>query len=211
MRYTASHKQETHQRLLNVAAEALREKGPERLAVADVMRAAGLTHGGFYAHFKSKDALLAETLAAGFAQSARRMRRLVDGLPPRHALATWIDQYVSPHHRDNRSTGCPIVALSSDLPRQSKKFQAAFDKGVKAMIRQLESWMAESGMDEPERLAESVLSAAVGAVSMSRAVSDKRLSDDLLEAARANIKARLALGDAALSNEAQDQKGGRVS
>src|SRR5258706_3590317 len=199
MRYTPNHKQETHARLLKLAARALREKGPERLAVSEVMRAAGLTHGGFYAHFKSKDALLAETLAESFAQSARQMARLVDGLPPGHALATWIDQYVSARHRDNPATGCPIVALSSDLPRQSSKVQAMFDTGVKKLIGQLENWIAESGTPDAPSLAPSILSAAAGAVSISRAVSDKRLSDDLLEAARSGIKARLGLSDAALA------------
>ena len=82
-------------------AQALRKPGPEKLSVAEVMKEAGLTHGGFYAHFKSKDALLAEALEAVFAQSRARMTKQIEGLPPRHALATFIDFYMSRRHRDN--------------------------------------------------------------------------------------------------------------
>ena len=144
MRYSQTHKDETHARLLKIASRALREKGPEKLAVAEVMQAAGLTHGGFYAHFKSKDDFLAETLAAIFAESAIRSRSWVDGLPPRHKLASYIDMYVSRKHRDDPANGCPIVALASDLPRQSKKFQATFDAGVKMLIDAIKVWIAGS-------------------------------------------------------------------
>ncbi|MBI3678604.1 MAG: TetR/AcrR family transcriptional regulator [Proteobacteria bacterium] len=203
MRYSEAHKQETHQRLLNLAAKALREKGPDHLSVADVMKSAGLTHGGFYAHFKSKDAFLAETLQTIFDQASERMRRMVDGMPPRHALATYIDFYVSPAHRDGLARGCPVVALNSDLPRQSKQFRAAFDAGVQRMVRFLAAWVATTSAEEPEKLAASLLSAMAGAVALSRAVSDRKLSDDLLEATRSGIKARLGLDDAALSRAAR--------
>jgi TetR/AcrR family transcriptional repressor of nem operon len=204
MRYAQNHKSETHAKLLRIAGKALREKGPDKLAVAEVMQAAGLTHGGFYAHFKSKDALLAEALEGVFAYSKEKYRRLTEGLPPRHALATYVDFYVSPEHRDNPSRGCPIVALNSDLPRQSRKFRTAFDSGMKSLIGALAHWIAAAGIEgandnDADVLAASVLSAMAGAVAVSRAVSDKRLSDEMLEAARAGIKARLGVTDVALS------------
>jgi TetR/AcrR family transcriptional repressor of nem operon len=207
MRYAENHKTETHAKLLRIAGKALREKGPDKLAVGEVMRAAGLTHGGFYAHFKSKDALLAEALEGVFAYSKEKYRRLTEGLPPRHALATYVDFYVSPTHRDDPSRGCPIVALNSDLPRQSPKFRAAFDTGVRMLIRSLAHWIAAAGVEgandnDSEALASSVLSAMAGAVAISRAVSDKRLSDEMLEASRASIKARLGVTDVALSQGA---------
>lgn len=199
MRYPEHHKEATRQRVLKVGSRALREKGPRDVAVAEVMRAAGLTHGGFYAHFKSKDAFLAETLTQIFAESSARARKLVEGLPPDHALATYIDFYVSKTHRDDPKGGCPIVALASELPRQSKKFQAAFDGGVKLLIMTLSKWMQAMGLEQTERLAASVLSAMSGAVTLSRAVSDQRLSDEMLDSARASIKSRLGLTDAMLS------------
>ena len=196
MRYTENHKQETRARVLKVAAKALREKGPDKLGVAEVMQAAGLTHGGFYAHFPSKEAFLTESLNEVFAQSGERRSRLVVGLGPRGALSAYIDYYVSKSHRDHPASGCPLVALNSDLPRQPKKFRAAFDAGVKRLAGELAQWIAALEIDDADKVAVSVLSAMVGAVSLSRAVSDRQLSDELLDAARAGIKSRLGLSDA---------------
>ena len=196
MRYSENHKQETRARVLKVAAKALREKGPDKMGVADVMRDAGLTHGGFYAHFPSKEAFLTESLNEVFAQSGARRSRLVEGLGPRGALSAYIDYYVSKSHRDNPASGCPLVALNSDLPRQPKKFRVAFDVGVKLLAGELREWIAAIGIEDADKVAVSVLSAMVGAVALSRAVSDPYLSDELLDAARAGVKARLGLTDA---------------
>jgi TetR/AcrR family transcriptional repressor of nem operon len=195
MRYTENHKQETRARVLKVAAKALREKGPDKLGVADVMRAAGLTHGGFYAHFPSKEAFLTESLNEVFSQSRERRHGLVEGLGPRGALSAYIDFYVSKAHRDNPASGCPLVALNSDLPRQPKKFRGAFDAGVKRLAGELAQWIAALGIEDADKVAVSVLSAMVGAVALSRAVSDSDLSNELLDAARAGVKARLGLVD----------------
>lgn len=202
MRYAENHKQETHQRLLKIAAKTLREKGPDRLGVAEIMRSAGLTHGGFYAHFRSKDALVTEAMREIFAQMAARSQKLLAGLPPRHALATFIDSYVSSLHRDNPAEGCPVAGLNSDLPRQSKKIRDAFDDGVKRMVAAMEDRIAAAGLDDAHTLAPAIVSAMIGAVGLSRAVSDRNLSDELLAAARTSIKARLGLTDTTLLEHA---------
>jgi TetR/AcrR family transcriptional repressor of nem operon len=199
MRYSDSHKAETHARLVKLAGRMLRENGPQNLAVAELMQGVGLTHGGFYAHFKSKDALLAEALTNVFAEMDNSLRRVTAGLSPGHALTRYIDVYVAPTHRDDRSGGCPIVALNSELPRQSRKFRTAFDAGTKLIVSRLADWIKAAEITGDEALAASVLSAMAGAVAISRAVSDKRLSDELLLAARVSIKARLGLSDTALS------------
>jgi TetR/AcrR family transcriptional repressor of nem operon len=201
MRYADSHKEETHKALLKVAATHLREKGPDRLSVASVMKSAGLTHGGFYAHFKSKDALLNETLAEIFGKSKRRVQRLLEGLPPKHALATYVDFYVAASHRDNPANGCALTALSSDMPRQSRKFRAAYEAGVKSLAGFLAERMQAAGIAEAEQLAPSILAAMAGAVSMSRTISDPELSDELLASTRAGIKARLGLTELSLASE----------
>jgi TetR/AcrR family transcriptional repressor of nem operon len=90
----------------------------------------------------------------------------------------------------------PIVALNSDLPRQPKKFRTAFDAGVKRLVGELTQWIGAIGIEDADKVAVSVLSAMVGAVALSRAVSDPDLSDGLLDAARAGVKARLGLSDA---------------
>jgi TetR/AcrR family transcriptional repressor of nem operon len=195
MRYDRTHKQETKARVLKAAAKALREKGPEGLGVAGVMRSAGLTHGGFYAHFPSKDAFLTESLKEAFAQAAERLEKATVNLPPREALTAYIDFYVSAAHRDSSTGGCAIVALNSELPRQSKKFRSIFDSGVKRIIARLVEWIARVGFAQADRVAVSTFSAMVGAVALSRAVSDPSLSDELLHAARADIKVRLGLGE----------------
>jgi TetR/AcrR family transcriptional repressor of nem operon len=201
MRYADSHKEETHKALLKVAATHLRAKGPDRLSVASVMKSAGLTHGGFYAHFKSKDALLNETLAEIFGKSRRRVERLLEGLPPQHALATYIEFYVAATHRDDPANGCALTALSSDMPRQSKKFRAAYEAGVKSLAAFLAERMKAAGVVDAEQLAPSILAAMAGAVTMARTISDPELSDELLASTRAGIKARLGLTELALASE----------
>jgi TetR/AcrR family transcriptional repressor of nem operon len=193
MRYSETHKDETRERVLKLAAKALREKGPDRLAVAEIMQSAGLTHGGFYAHFASKDAFLEAALKEIFAQSGERRRRIVAKGTPREALSAYIDFYVSKSHRDHPGEGCPIVALNSDLPRQSKAFRAAFDAGVKTLVDEIGRWIAAIGLEDPEKRAVSVISAMVGAVALSRTVSDRKFSDDLISAANIGIKAQLGL------------------
>ena len=199
MRYAETHKDDTHKALLKAAAVQLREKGPDRLSVAGVMKAAGLTHGGFYAHFKSKDGLLNETLADVFARSKRRVEHLLEGLPPKHALATYIDFYAGEKHRDDPANGCPVTALNSDMPRQSKRIRAAFEAGVKALVDMLAKRMEAAGIPDAEKLAPSILSAMAGAVALSRTISDRALSDEMLASTRAGIKARLGLTDLALA------------
>jgi len=203
MRYSDTHKAETHARLLQIAGRMLREKGPENLAVAEVMKEAGLTHGGFYAHFKSKDALLTEALGRVFDSGRYKFERATEGMPPRHALGAYIDFYVSTRHRDGIAHGCPVTALTSDSPRQSRKFRAAFDAGVQRLVTALAARIDEARIpsDDGHALAASILSAMAGAVAISRAVSDKRLSDEMLEAARESIKARLGVTDADLAKE----------
>ena len=193
MRYAKSHKQETKDRVLKIAAKALRENGPNELGVADVMRAAGLTHGGFYAHFASKDELLAESLSETFSQLAVRVDQIAAGLPPREALVAYIDFYVSRSHRDHPGRGCPLVALNSDLTRQTDEFREAFDTGIEGVVDRLTQWMTAIGLQQPRKVAISTLSSMFGAVALSRAVSEPQLSDDLLETARADIKSRLGL------------------
>ncbi len=204
MRYSESHKDETHKKLLMAAGRMLRAKGPDGFAVAEVMKDAGLTHGGFYAHFKSKDALMAEALSGVFARAKDKYARAVEDLPPRPALGAYIDFYVSPAHRDNAGNGCPITALNSDMPRQSKKLRGIFDAGVQSLVSGLARRIEAAGIEgDAQALAASVLSAMAGAVAVSRAVSDKRLSDEMLETARASIKARLGVSDVDLSRSAR--------
>jgi TetR/AcrR family transcriptional repressor of nem operon len=190
MRYRDTHKEETRGKVLRAAAAAVRGKGPDGVAVAEVMARAGLTHGGFYAHFRSKEALVAAAVDEAFRQSRERFARLLDGLDGPEALATFIDAYVTLAHRNGPEQGCPIVMLSSDLPRQGALVRDAFSAGVEALIARLARWLPDGDTDARRRLAGSLLAEMAGAVSLSRAIADDAAAARLLADARHSIKTR---------------------
>src|ERR1700754_3848107 len=125
MRYSETHKEETRRKVVRAAATAVRAKGPEGVGVAEIMAEAGLTHGGFYAHFPNKEALVVAAIEEAFGQSARRFTRMLGDKTPAQALEAFVEAYVSPEHRDNPASGCPIAALVSDLPRQAQPVREA--------------------------------------------------------------------------------------
>ena len=193
MRYSESHKQETRKKVVRAAANAVRAKGPEGVAVAEVMAQAGLTHGGFYAHFPNKEALVVAAIEEAFDQSRRRFARLTEGLAAPAALAAFVDAYVSMEHRARRERGCPVTALSSELPRQGAAIRRAFDEGVRALIGRVAGWLP-AGEDDRESLATSLVSEMAGAVILSRAISDD-MAERLLADSRRRIKARMGLNE----------------
>nr|HEX4315219.1 TetR/AcrR family transcriptional regulator [Kofleriaceae bacterium] len=187
MRYSPEHKDATRERVLREAARLIREHGPLGVGVADIMSRAGLTHGGFYAHFASKDALVAAAIARMFVGAQRRF----DGVD----LATYIDRYLSPAHRDERATGCPIPALASDLPRLSRGCRAAYATGTRALTDRLASELRARGHRgaAADTLAASVVAELVGALALARAEPDAARSDAVLAASRRSLRARLGL------------------
>ncbi len=193
MRYSDSHKEETRKKVLRAAAAAVRAKGPDGVGVAEIMAEAGLTHGGFYAHFKSKEALVAAAIEEAFGQSRRRFARMTEAMTSDEALAAFVDAYVSTEHRNNPQRGCPISTLTNDLPRQGPLVRAAFDAGVAGLIARLEAWLPEQDSVARRSLASSLMAEMAGAVALSRAVSDESLAEQLLEASRTRIKARVSL------------------
>src|SRR3978361_1735054 len=108
MRYSDAHKEETRKKVLRAAAAAVRAKGPDGVGVAEIMAEAGLTHGGFYAHFPNKEALVARSMEEAFGPSRRRFARMTEGMSSTEALEAFVDAYVSADHRNNPQRGCPI-------------------------------------------------------------------------------------------------------
>ena len=190
MRYNETRKQETRARVLQAAARTLRVKGPHQLGVAEVMAEAGLTHGGFYAHFKSKDDLLGAAIDEAFSAGRGLFRRATDGKAPREALLNYIDRYVSMVHRDAPERGCPIAALTSDLPRLPEPARQIFDDGVRGLVRGIAERLPFT-LERAEAEAGSILSEMVGALGLARAVSDTVLAETLLAQSRANLRARI--------------------
>lgn len=177
MKVSREQMAENRQRILEVASRLFREKGFEAVGVAEVMKALGLTHGGFYGHFSSKDDLIVQALAHALGE------RNGATLP----LREYMDEYLSPRHRDNRAGGCPISGLAADTLRQTPEARSAVTDGVRGQI----DWMFEklTGLDESDRRRQAIASwaAMVGAVVLARATTDPVLSDEILKETRAWI------------------------
>src|SRR5260370_14316357 len=134
MRYSREHKQETHDRIVKKASVRLREKGAHGIGVADLMKEAGLTHGGFYAHFDSREALVIEAFAYAMDRSTERWRKIAEQTAPDKRLATIVETYLNPVHRDDPGNGCAVPSLGAEIARESPKTRRAFAAKLEQMI-----------------------------------------------------------------------------
>ena len=179
----AGRKQLTHDRILDTAARVLRDSGFQGVGVADIMKRAGLTHGGFYAHFPSRDALLAEALERAGQDSHVRLQRSVAAGEGKSAsrFRALVESYLSERHLIATDRGCPVAALLSDVPRQSDAVRAAAGQRIQSLIASVE---ASLGPDAPAEAASIVASQLVGALQMARALGDNTQGRRHLAAAR---------------------------
>lgn len=196
MRYDAEHKAKTRALVLKEAGRAIRAEGPDRLGVAAIMSRAGLTHGGFYAHFESKDALVAEAVAEAFSDGHRMFERSTRSPSANGALAGYITNYLSPRHRDAPALGCPLPALAGDLSRLPHTSREGFGRGVADLTNRIAALLEAAGIADPPATAASVLSEMVGALALSRAVPDPAESERVLASSRNSLFNRLGLKDA---------------
>ncbi len=195
MRYDAEHKERTRERVLKEAAKAIRAQGPHKIGVAQVMARAGLTHGGFYAHFASKDDLVAASIGQMFKDSAGKFAAENDDVPPARGLANYIDFYLSARHRDSRGSGCPLPCLSADAPRLTTAAREAFAAGVAGLRAKIAGKLEALGVADTDAQASSLLSELVGALSLARAEPEPAKSDAILANSRSAIKTRFRLED----------------
>ena len=176
-----SRKDQTHDRIVKVAARAIRRSGYAGTGVADIMKEAGLTHGGFYAHFASRDALLAEAADCAGAEAVS-LSSAIAAAAPGQSLQALMHAYLSPQHLQDAENGCPIAALGSEMPRQAPEVRQVATRHIKEMIdlvaRQLPDW----GTPGAHEQALFIVSSMIGTMVMARAVDDPRLSDALREA-----------------------------
>ncbi len=197
MRYDPEHKAETRARIVQSAARAIRLKGSDQVGVADVMRSVGLTHGGFYAHFASKDALIAEAVDAMFADAHLRSGMDVfladDPADLRAAFRGYLAAYLSPEHRDRPDRGCPLPALSADVARGGGPAQARFAEGLAGLTARIEAILTRLGIADPPTEAVAVVAQMAGAVGLARAIGDGPASDAILHDTLATLSARLGL------------------
>ena len=193
MRYDSEHKQKTREKVITAAAKAIRAKGPEGVGVAQMMADVGLTHGGFYAHFKSKDDLIAAAFGQMIDDALARLHRHTEGVPPRQGLRSYVDFYLSPAHRDARPSGCPVAALASDLPRLSVKLRRSFNDGTERLIGKFEQLLTGMKMRDARETARSLFAELVGALLLARMESDAEKSAAILTASHDAIIARIGL------------------
>src|SRR5438094_7085324 len=150
MRYSREHKQETHDRIVKKASVRLREKGAHGIGVADLMKEAGLTHGGFYAHFDSREALVIEAFGYAMDRATERWRKIAEETPPEKRLATIVDSYLTPLHRDHPGHGCAVPTLGAEIARESPKTRKAFAAKLEQMIDMMAD-QVEAGPRTPAR------------------------------------------------------------
>lgn len=180
MRVSRERLAENRRRILEAAGRLFRAKGFEAVTVAEVMQAAGLTHGGFYGHFRSKDDLIAQTLAHTLLAGENRRRS-----PAEIDLARYAASYLSPRHRDDLAGGCPTAGLGAETIRQSPEARAAMTAGLRRQIELLSESAPDADPAERRRAAIGSWAAMVGAVILARLSDDPRLSDEVLEETRA--------------------------
>jgi TetR/AcrR family transcriptional repressor of nem operon len=177
MRVSRAQVAENRRKILEAASRLFRARGFEVVTVAEIMKAAGLTHGGFYGHFKSKDDLIAQSLAHVLAAGSRA----------EPDLAAYAGRYLSPRHRDDLAGGCPVAALGAEIVRHGPEARAAMTAGLRRQIELLSRSARGSDRSEKRRAAIGSWAAMVGAVILARLSDDPQLSDEVLVQTRAWI------------------------
>jgi TetR/AcrR family transcriptional repressor of nem operon len=184
MRYPKEHKARTRQKIVETAARAFREKGLEGVGVADLMASAGLTHGGFYAHFDSKEALVEAACRHGVAATIETLDFRARQAPPGEGLRTIVRTYLSRSHRDDAARGCIMPSLAGEIARRAPETRKAFTDQLRAFATVIARQLAEPDAAARERRALAIAAGLVGAIALARSVDDPALSDAILEAAR---------------------------
>jgi TetR/AcrR family transcriptional repressor of nem operon len=192
MRYSREHKQETHARIVRKASVRLREKGAHGIGVADLMKEAGLTHGGFYAHFDSRDALVIEAFGYAIDRSIEHWRKLTGETAPDKRLAAIIEAYLAPTHRDDPGHGCAVTSLGAEIARESPKTRRAFAAKTEQLIDLIADQIQNTPRKAARKQATSLLATMMGTLVLSRIAGSGEFSDEVLQAGKEAALARAA-------------------
>ncbi|GLU30142.1 MULTISPECIES: TetR/AcrR family transcriptional regulator [unclassified Brucella] len=174
MKVSREQMAENRRRILDVASRLFKDKGFDAVSVAEVMKTAGLTHGGFYGHFTSKDDLVAQSLAHALAADSVGNGEFSD----------FVRSYLAPRHRDNPGNGCPTAGLAAAIRHQTPAAKGAMTEGLRTQIARIEQALPDDGAVDKRRAAIGSWAAMIGAVILARAVDDPELSDEVLEQTR---------------------------
>ena len=192
MRYSREHKLETHARIVKRASVRLREKGAHGIGVADLMKDAGLTHGGFYAHFDSREALVIEAFAHAMDRSTENWRKLAEQTPPEQRMAAIVDSYLTPVHRDDPGHGCAIPALGAEIARESPKTRKAFAAKLEQMIDALAVQIPDLPRKAARKQAMAAIATMMGTLVMARVAGNGEFSEEILSSGREAVLGRAA-------------------
>ena len=187
MRVSRIQAAENRQNVINVASRLFRERGFDGIGLKDLMEGAGLTQGGFYKQFASKEDLAAHASRRAL-ESATLRWSAATAAKPEDPFGAVIDFYLSTEHREEKMDGCPVVALGSDAARQGSDVKASFEAGIKAYLEILDRLIAETDGEKPNGKAMVILSTMVGALMLSRVVNDSDLAQDLLDRAAEHLR-----------------------
>jgi TetR/AcrR family transcriptional repressor of nem operon len=190
MRHSKAEKAKTHERIVAIASKRFREDGLAGIGIADLMKDAGLTVGGFYKHFNSRDALVAEAVGSALELWKHQVDAAALGGPP-VTYESLVDEYLSEAHRNHPGTGCPVGALAGDLARSDKRTRALVSRKIRDNIELLATLIRNTNKkDRSSARSQAVLTycVLVGAIGMARAVSDEELSCEILKTAAQHLK-----------------------
>lgn len=191
MRYKSTHKEETREKVVALASATIRSKGIGGISVAGLMAEAGLTHGGFYLHFPTKEALVEAAVAHAFQASRALLLRHLDGADPATGLAGLIDAYLSERAFDAPDRSCPIPSLAGEVTRLPEALRRHFAEGYALYIAGIGAALEALGRPDPATLAGSLMAEMVGSMGMARVIPDREQSLALLAAARVRLKVRV--------------------
>jgi TetR/AcrR family transcriptional repressor of nem operon len=185
MKVSREQAAQNRERILDAAARLFRERGFDGIGVADLMKSAGLTHGGFYGQFESKEDLAAQACVRALGQSVERWDRLIaEKEDPLQAIAA---SYLSTRHRDDPANGCAISTLGAEAPRRGPAVRRAFTEGLRPLLDRLMQIVPGRAKETRRLKALATMSQLVGAMVLARAVDDATLSDEILHAVRTSL------------------------
>jgi TetR/AcrR family transcriptional regulator, transcriptional repressor for nem operon len=178
---------ETRRHIVETASHQFRKHGIDSIGLADIMAEAGLTHGGFYRHFASKEQLVEEACAASLHDLTEMFRKVASGKAPPQRLKAIAAAYLSENHRDDPKDGCPLAALGAELARSERSTRKAMTESFKRLVDVIADQLAPLPTETAKRKALAAISTMVGALTLSRMVSDAELSESILAQARRQL------------------------
>jgi TetR/AcrR family transcriptional repressor of nem operon len=186
MRVSRAEAAQNRERIIEAAARLFRERGFDGIGVADLMKSAGLTHGGFYGHFASKEDLMAQACARALDGSLDALRQVVEH-GGGNALSAIVSAYLSPAHRDRPGEGCVLAALGAEAARHGSPVRSAFTRGVRSALDMLTQLVPGKSKRAKRERALATYASMIGALVLARAVDDSELSEEVLQSVLASI------------------------